>query len=499
MKLPSSYYNWTSLIGTAVAAISFFLILFFLAIALVFDEGSSYAGLFSYIILPGFLLLGLILIPIGMRAKYRRDRKRKEEIKTRWPVVDMNDKRHRNAFSVFVISTVIFLLASAVGSYEAFHFTESTEFCGTMCHTVMEPEWTAYQNSPHARVGCVECHVGSGASWYVKSKLSGLYQVYSVAFNKYPRPIPTPIESLRPARETCEQCHWPEKFTPHLSRFEKYYLTDSASSEWDINLRIKIGAQYSALGLREGVHWHINPDVRIEYVALDEVREFIPWVRMTNLETGEVTDYFDGDEIFNADSLKNHTVRTMDCMDCHNRPSHDYKSPSNYVDRLMAAGEISRELPDVKKVAMDVLHGMYADRDTALMAIEAQIRDHYMENYPDIYSRKPALIAQAIEGIQQGYSQNHFPYMRVRWDAYPNHIGHLESPGCARCHDDMHLAESGASISRDCNLCHTITAQGPAGNMQVGTIYDSLEFRHPVDIDEVWKDYLCVECHLALY
>jgi len=186
-------------------------------------------------------------------------------------------------------------------------------------------------------------------------------------------------------------------------------------------------------------------------------------------------------------------------MDCHNRPSHDYRSPANYVDRLMAAGEIPPELPEVKKVAMDVLHAGYDDRDTAMMTIEEQVMEHYRENFPDISNGEATLIAQAIKGLQNGYSLNQFPYMKVRWDVYPNHIGHLESAGCARCHDDLHLAESGTTISRDCNLCHTITAQGIARNMQVGTINDSLAFRHPVDIGEAWKDYLCVECHLALY
>jgi len=499
MKLPRSVYNWTSLIGAVLAAISFFLILFFLAISLVFDEGSSYAGLFAYIILPAFLVLGLILIPIGMRARVRRERRGKEKADGQWPVVDLNNRRHRNAFSIFVITTVVFLLASAVGSYEAFHYTESVEFCGTMCHTVMEPEYTAYQDSPHARVTCVECHVGSGADWYVKSKLSGLYQVYSVTFNKYPRPIPTPVHSLRPARETCEQCHWPEKFTPHLSRFEKYFLADSANTEWDINLRIKIGSQYSALGLQEGIHWHINRDVKIEYVALDEAREYIPWVRLTNLETGEVTEYFDEEEIFTADSLVNHEIRTMDCMDCHNRPSHDYRSPSNYVDRMLAAGDIPGELPEIKKVGMEVLHGYFQDKDSALQVIEDEVTTYYQENYPELASLRADMIDRAISGLQHGFSQNHFPYMGVRWDVYPNHIGHLESAGCARCHDDMHLSEGGTSISRDCNLCHTITAQGPPGNMEIGNINDSLEFRHPVNIDQVWKDFLCVECHLALY
>jgi len=264
MKLPQSSYNWTSLIGAVIAIISLFMMGFLLAISLFINVGSSYLGLVIYIILPGFLLLGLILIPVGMVRRMKKLKREKVVEQSRWPQVNLNIKQHRNAFVIFVISTTVFLFLSAVGTYEAFHYTESVEFCGTLCHEVMDPEYVTYQGSSHARVACVDCHVGSGADWYVRSKLSGLYQVYSVLFKKYPQPIETPISNLRPARETCEECHWPEKFYASLLRTEKHYLADERNTEWDIALRMKIGAEYSALGLQEGIHWHINPDVKIE-------------------------------------------------------------------------------------------------------------------------------------------------------------------------------------------------------------------------------------------
>jgi uncharacterized protein YlaI len=220
---------------------------------------------------------------------------------------------------------------------------------------------------------------------------------------------------------------------------------------------------------------------------------------MTNLETGEVTEYIDQEDVFDRDSLDNYEIRTMDCMDCHNRPSHDYKSPSNYVDHLLGSGEVPKELPEIKRLAMEILYQDYGTRDTAFMVIEEQIKAFYADTYPEIAAAGATLIEQAIAGIKKGFSQNQFPYMKVRSSVYPNHLGHLESPGCARCHDDMHLSDNGANISRDCNLCHNITAQGTPGNMQVGTIYDSLEFKHPVDIDQMWKEFLCDDCHAAMY
>jgi nitrate/TMAO reductase-like tetraheme cytochrome c subunit len=499
MKLPKSYYNWTSLIGTVIAIIALFMIVFLIFVSIFIEVTSSYLGLVIYMILPIFLILGLILIPIGMLRKNRKLRKVTDREARPWPWVDLNIKQHRNAFVIFVISTTAFLFLSAIGTYEAFHYTESTEFCGKLCHKVMNPEYTTYQNSAHARVACVECHVGSGADWYVRSKLSGLYQVYSVIFKKYPEPIPTPITDLRPARETCERCHWPEQFYAPLLRTERHFLADDKNTEWDIILKMKIGSEYSALGQEEGIHWHINPKVHIEYAPESKDRETIPWVRYTNLETGEVRIYTDVENEPDTAILGEDNLRMMDCIDCHNRPSHEYHSPPFFINTSLMRGDIPKELPDIKQEAMGLLYAHYATTDTAMIVIRDDINEYYKSKHPEIFSGNYALIDKAITGIQEDFRQNIFPEMKARWESYPNHIGHINSNGCHRCHDNNHKSESGKVISRDCNLCHMILAQGNPEQMKEVGVRDSLEFIHPVDIGEAWKEFHCSECHQSLY
>jgi hypothetical protein len=499
MKLPSNLYNWTSVIGAVIAIISLFMIIFLMFVSLFVEVTSSYLGIVIYIILPIFLVLGLILIPLGMARKRRRMRRSDQTGLPRWPRVDLNLKQHRNAFMIFVISSTAFLFLSAIGTYEAFHYSESVEFCGKVCHGVMHPEYITYQQSAHARVACVDCHVGSGADWYVRSKLSGLYQVYSVLFKKYPKPIPTPIENLRPAQETCERCHWPEQFYAHKLRTERHYLADEYNSEWDIILKMKIGSEYHALGQEEGIHWHINPNVKIEYVADPEDPEIIPWVRYTNLESGAVHTYTDEENPIDPDAMALEEFRHMDCIDCHNRPSHEYYSPPFFTDNSLTRGDIPRALPDIKQVAMGLLYAGYNSTDSALLTIEKDIREYYEMMYPEIYQEQFHLIQQAIEGIQEDFTQNMFPEMKVQWDVYPNHIGHINSEGCYRCHNDRHRSATGRVISKDCNLCHDILAQGTPEQLNMTGVRDSLEFIHPIDIGDAWKEFHCVECHRYLY
>ena len=264
MKLPESFRNWMSMFGATVALFNIVLIIFLFLITIIFDVGSSYVGLFIYIILPIFLIGGLLFIPLGMLITKRKQRRmeRKDSAVTSWPIIDFNRQSTRNASIIFGVGTIVLFLFSAIGSYEAFHYTESVEFCGKLCHEVMEPEYVAYEESSHERVTCVECHVGSGADWYVKSKMSGLYQVYSVIFNKYPKPIATPVHSLRPARETCENCHWPEKFYDRKIKIKRSYLADEETTEWNIHMQMKTNASHSTQGISEGIHWHINPDIK---------------------------------------------------------------------------------------------------------------------------------------------------------------------------------------------------------------------------------------------
>lgn len=499
MRLPNSIRNWLSMLGAGIAVMNLFIILFLLAVSFFFDSGSSYLGLFIYIILPVFLIGGLFMIPLGMLI-HRRKLKRKLEAgeTSHWPVIDFNDQGVRNAGLIFAVGTVVIVILSSIGSYEAFHYTESVEFCGKLCHEVMEPEYIAYHESSHERVKCVECHVGAGTSWYVKSKLSGLYQVYSVLAKKYPKPIPTPVQDLRPAQQTCEQCHWPQKFYDRKLRNKKSYLADETTSEWNIRMQMKTSAEISAKGISEGIHWHINPDVRIEYLSSLN-RANIPWVKYTNLKTGEERIYREPDSAAEPGLSDTLEVRQMDCLDCHNRPSHDYQSPANFIDHALASGSISRELPDVKVVAMDIFNQDYPTRDSAMNAIKIQVNEYYELMYPELLESKKESISKAIVAMQNAYNKNIFPSMAVSWKAYPNHLGHLETNGCYRCHNDKHATEDGRTISRDCNLCHNIEAQGAEGELEYANAMMPLDFKHPVDINEQWKTQLCAECHVNLY
>ena len=496
MKMPKSVSNWISIIGAIFAINSFILIIILFIESLLSRHDNPYNGMFTYIILPAILVIGLILIPIGMFVK--RHRKSKEG-EPRWPILDMNSTRQRHRFLLFAIFTFLFLIVSAVGSYEAFNFTESIPFCGKLCHTVMEPEYVTYLHSPHARVACVECHVGEGADWYVKSKLSGLYQVYSVLFHKYSQPIATPIKNLRPARETCERCHWPEKFyAPKLDN-RRTYLTDSLNSEWNVSMMMKISPNYNTMGLTGGIHWHINKDMRIEYISSTKDRESIPWVKFINLKTGDVQIFQDTDNMLTQKAIDTLEHRIMDCMDCHNRPSHSYKSAPVFVDEGIMRGEIPAELPFIKKVAMNVLKGPFTNKDSSLRYIRDSINNFYKMKFPVVYSGKKSLIDKAVAGIENEFSLNIFPYMRVTSSKYLNHIGHLESDGCFRCHSDRHKSAKGKVISKDCNWCHTFVSQGPSENLQFAVANKTMEFVHPVDVKNNWKTFFCTECHRTLY
>jgi nitrate/TMAO reductase-like tetraheme cytochrome c subunit len=499
MKLPPSSKNWLTIIGSIIAGINLLLILLLFIISTIFNKYNTNLGLFIYIILPGFMILGLLMIPAGMFIERKKLFKSMVHEEKKLPRIDLNDPRHFNAFIIFTITTIIVLFLSTLGSFKAYHITESVEFCGTLCHQVMEPEHTAYQNSPHANVSCVECHVGSGASWYVKSKLSGLHQVYAVLTKTFPTPIETPLHDLRPARETCEKCHWPQKFYARTLWTKKYFLADSLNTEWDIMLQMKTGPEYSGFGLKEGIHWHINPAVNIEYISENDKRENITYVKYTNKATGAVTVYRNEANPISDSLLASSTTRTMDCIDCHNRPSHNYNSPTVYFDKAMLTGAVSKDIPFIKKFAMGILRETFSTSDTAMLKIAENITNYYKSDYSDFYLKNMDVINSSIESIQKAYSQNTFPKMKVAYDYYPEHIGHLESDGCFRCHNDTFKADNGRKITRDCNLCHTIIGQGKQGVLQYTSIRENLDFQHPVDIGTAWKEANCAECHKYLY
>jgi hypothetical protein len=343
-------------------------------------------------------------------------------------------------------------------------------------------------------VACVDCHIGPGAGWYVKSKLSGLYQIYSTAVNAYSRPIDTPIKNLRPAAETCEQCHWPEQFFGAVEQDHQYYLSDEANTPWSTRMLLFVGGGTPPYGKAGGIHWHMNIKNQVYYVATDEDRQVLPWVKVVR-PNGEEEVFAAEGAGFSEKKLPEGEMRRMDCVDCHNRPSHIYRAPDVAVNGAMAAGLIDATLPFIKQQAVQVLLGDYASHDAAADKIPAAIRSYYSEKYPEVYSQKREAVERAAQEIVGIYKNNFFPQMKVSWKVYPNNIGHRQFPGCFRCHDGSHISSRGNSISNECQDCHSIIYQGNKESSE--SAVEGLEFKHPSDIGDAWQSMLCSDCHGA--
>lgn len=489
--LPKSYFqNWVSVIGGILSTFLFATILFLFVLDVLAKEVNPYLGAITYLILPGFLIFGLVLIPLG--ALRERRRRLKRGYVRRFPHIDFNNPTHqRIAFTTIGVCT-LFLLFTMYGTYHAYEFTESVTFCGQMCHQVMKPEFTAYQYSPHARVACVQCHIGPGADWYVRSKLSGSYQIYATVTNRYPRPIETPIKNLRPAQETCEQCHWPQQFFGAVEQDRQHFLSDEQNTEWKTRMLMFVGGGMPPYGKKEGIHWHMNIKNQVYYVAEDEKRQIIPWVKKVGPD-GEEEIFVNEESKFSADRPPHGELRKMDCMDCHNRPSHIFKSPMEAVNEALAARMIDSSLPFIKKQAVETLVGKYRSQEEAAAGIRKSLENFYQEKYPSLLAAKKQEIERAVDIITGIYNRNFFPEMKVSWQVYPNNIGHLMFEGCFRCHDGKHKSSEGRVITRDCNSCHMIIAQGMADMIE--TSVEGLDFKHPVDIAEAWKEMSCSDCH----
>lgn len=441
--------NWISTAGIGFVTTATVLFLFLLPSTLEADVQHPYLGIASFLFLPAVFFLGLGLIPLGIWLRYRREKAR-EGTKFRLVPAQPGDVRR---LVVFVLAmTGVNIVLGSVLTYRAVEYMDSVAFCGKACHTVMKPEYTAYQNSPHSRVGCVQCHIGPGASWFVRSKLSGLGQVFAVTFNTYPRPIPTPVENLRPARETCEACHWPQKFGADRLRIITSYADDETNTRTRTVLLMRIGGGGGRA--EPSIHGaHLGPGVQISYWYTDDKRQVIPRVEYHNSLTGRTTLYA------TAGSTAGGTRRVMDCVDCHNRPTHTFEMPNAAVDRAMAAGLISPSLPFVKKEAVDLLQKTYSSDEQAAREIRAGLERFYREKYPQVFAKQAAEIRAAADATAAIWSRNVFPDMNVTWGVYPNNIGHMQYPGCFRCHDGEHTAANGQAITQDCNTCHVLLAQ----------------------------------------
>ena len=422
---------------------------------------NPYLGLIFFLLLPALFMAGLLLIPVGMWVR-RKKLQKAGQIPVAFPRVDFNDRIFRHGVDIVLAATIVNLLVVSMASYRGAAYMDSPQFCGQSCH-VMHPEFTAYKISAHSHVDCVACHIGSGAASYFAAKVNGTRQLIEVSLHPlasigpkwipdYPTPIPSPVETLRPARYTCEGCHTPALFIGEKLLVKSNFADDEKNTETQTVLVLHLGGRDSLSHLT-GIHGvHLG---HIEYIAMDSTRTNIPWVLKRN---------DDGSETVFATAAAGKGVpkgerRVMDCIDCHNRAAHTFVTPEDALNRAMAEGAISSELPWVHKKGLELLQANYASDAEARMKIPAELQAFYRSEHPEVLATKAALVSSAGEQLATLYSQNVFPYMKVTWGTHPNHIGHMSYPGCFRCHDGDHAAKDGASINNDCSACHNLLVQ----------------------------------------
>lgn len=475
----SHFNNWISAIGGVIALGALFS--FALLVWMDFTQGDKnpYLGILAYVVAPGFLITGLALGLFGAWAQ-RRWAIRHAAAPDKWRL-DFENPAQRRFMALFGAGTVGFIMLSAFGSYQTYHYSESVQFCGEVCHRAMNPELVSYQRGAHAHVDCVACHIGSGAEWFVRAKVNGTHQLIAYTLDSYARPIGTPLKHMRPAQDICAKCHWPEKAHGRLDRTFEHFLSDRANTPYSVRLLLRV-TEPRAGGATGGIHWHAGPGAKVEYFARDEKRQDIPWMRVTNAADGTTRVYRTAEF---KDEPPAGQIRTMDCMDCHNRPAHVFPTANDSVEHAMATGAISPKLPYIKREAVKAL---LQPESTSAVAAPGKIADYLRNKYAD--APELGTVTAAVQQIQ---ATTIFPERKADWRVYPNNIGHKDWAGCFRCHDSKHKTAAGEAVrASECGSCHTILAQGRGADLEMLTA-QGLEFKHPGgDLD---PDLTCADCH----
>lgn len=407
---------------------------------------NPYVGIVIFGALPVGFAIGLVSIAVGNLLGRRAGR-----TGVNWPTINLANRGQRIFIMGLLAASIVNVAIVSMAAFGAVHYMETPAFCGEVCHTVMEPEFVGHERGPHANITCVSCHVGSGAGALVQSKVDGTRRLVGLIAGNYPRPVPTPVHSMRPARETCATCHWPEKLHGDKLKVITEYADDEAVSESVTTLELKIGGGSAALGIAEGIHWHMNISNEVEYIALDERRQDIPYVKLTSAD-GTVHEYRKPG--ITDEALAAGTRRIMDCTDCHSRPSHAFEpSAERAVDRAISVGQVPRTLPFARREVVAAVKTGATSQEEAFAAISQHLKTFY--GAADMAARAPAAdVDKAIAAAQGLYAGNVFPRMNVAWGTYTNELGHINSPGCFRCHDEEKATADGKTIGQDCESCH---------------------------------------------
>lgn len=434
--------HWLSLTGLALVTTALVSWLFVLPLHIRGHADNPYVGILAFLIIPVVFFLGLALIPIGIFLARRSIRTTLAEEFDRKAAI-------RRIAWFFAITTLINVLVGTQVTYRAVEHMETPQFCGATCH-VMAPEYAAYVNSLHSRVECVECHVAPGATGWVQSKMAGVRQLIETVLNKSPKPIPSAIETSRlvPARETCENCHWPQQLGGVRLRVFSKYAEDEPNTRTETVLMMMVGGSRIS-----GIHGaHFGPGVQIRFAPADPRRQTIPWVEYHNSSTGETRTFLSSDA--KGNSVKQFAKYEMQCVDCHNRPTHTFDLPERAMDKALAYGDIPVTLPFIKKKGVELLKVAYGSREEAANKLPESLENFYRQSYADIYAQRTQDIRKAGQAVLAIYDRNVFPDLKVTWGTYPNNLGHTDFPGCFRCHDGSHESADGKTITQDCSTCH---------------------------------------------
>jgi hypothetical protein len=415
---------------------------------------NPYIGIVFFLVLPGVFVIGLLMIPLGASVERWRRAAGRPPTEVRWPQIDLNDSAQRTTAIIVFSLTMANIVIVSLGAYRGVEYMDSVEFCGQACHTAMKPEFVAHAAGVHAHVKCVDCHVGPGAASFARAKLAGTRRLLAVTFHTYPRPIVASPDQLLPARETCEHCHWPEEFHgDKISRVVEY-ADDEKNTASAMTLHLHVGGGDGRRGLATGIHWHMNVANEVEFIASDNDRQTIPYVRTTDRE-GVVREYTV--DTVTPEGLAKGERHRMDCLDCHSRPSHQIAvTPERAVNEAMAEGGIPATLPFVHREAVKALKATYPTQEGGGSEISRALRDFYRTPQAQVAASRGPDIDRAVLAVQDIYRRNVFPEMNVRFGTYVNNIGHIDSPGCFRCHDDNHKSKDGKKIGQDCETCHAI-------------------------------------------
>ncbi len=418
-----------------------------------FFESNPYMGIIVWVIFPMLGLLGLLLIPAGLFIRaHRSGVKGLAGVAT---LVKVINRRH--FFQLILGLSFLNLIIFGSAGYRAIHYMESPQFCGVLCHEVMGPEYNVYTGSPHSEVDCVACHVGTGLGHLVKSKLDGTRQLMAVLTNSYSRPIQTPIHNLRPAREVCGTCHFPESFHGNMIKVIPQYEPDHDNTRKVTILNMKVGGGTGVNKRASGIHWHVDKGSAIRYYAADEKREQILQVEHTQLD-GTVRVWKHSEVAMPSDPNPE-GFREMDCVDCHNRPTHVFLPPDKALDQWFEDGLLDVSTPWLRLISEEIIRENFATTDEAMAAI-AKLPDLYQQRYPVLWNDFEQKVRDSVLPLQQMFRQFVYPEMNLQWNTYPSLLGHPteHTAACFRCHNGIMVDDDEIPITTECEACHFVLA-----------------------------------------